>query len=63
VALDPFAGAGTTLAVAFGHGRSAIGIDLDHRNAALARARVGMWLEVTRDPAVAGNGEAGSEGA
>lgn len=46
VVLDPFAGSGTTLAVATGHGRDAIGIDLDSRNADLARERVGMWLEV-----------------
>jgi site-specific DNA-methyltransferase (adenine-specific) len=46
VVLDPFAGSGTTLAVAIGHGRSAIGIDLDRRNVELARERVGMWLEV-----------------
>lgn len=50
--LDPFAGSGTTLLVATGHGRSAIGIDLDARNADLARDRVGMWLEVeTHTPA------------
>lgn len=30
--LDPFAGTGTTLAVADVHGRDAIGIDFDHRN-------------------------------
>ena len=30
--LDPFAGTGTTLAVADLHGRDAIGIDIDHRN-------------------------------
>lgn len=46
VVLDPFAGSGTTLAVAVGHGRDAIGIDLDSRNADLARERVGMFLEV-----------------
>ncbi len=46
VVLDPFAGSGTTLAVAFGYGRDAIGIDIDARNADLARERVGMWLEV-----------------
>jgi DNA modification methylase len=46
VVLDPFAGSGTTLAVATGHGRDAIGIDLDERNADLARERVGMWLAV-----------------
>lgn len=47
VVLDPFAGSGTTLAVATGHGRDAIGIDLDSRNADLARQRVGMFLGVT----------------
>jgi hypothetical protein len=46
--LDPFAGSGTTLAVAQGHGHDAIGIDLDERNAELATDRVGpMFLEVT----------------
>lgn len=45
--LDPFAGTGTTLAVAHGHGRDAIGIDIDERNAELARERVGpLFLEV-----------------
>jgi hypothetical protein len=45
--LDPFAGTGTTLAVAHGHGRDAIGIDLDERNAELARDRVGpLFLDV-----------------
>ena len=39
--LDPFGGSGTTLAVATGHGRDALGIDLDHRNADLARDRIG----------------------
>lgn len=42
--LDPFAGSGTTLAVATGHGRDAIGIDIDERNLDLARQRVGMFL-------------------
>ncbi len=46
VVLDPFAGSGTTLAVATGHGRHAIGIDLDGRNAVLAEQRVGMFLTV-----------------
>ena len=46
IVLDPFAGSGTTLMVATGHGRDAIGIDLDIRNADLARDRVGMFLEV-----------------
>ena len=49
IVLDPFAGSGTTLAVAVGHGRDAIGIDLDERNAELARERVGMFLEVEYD--------------
>lgn len=48
--LDIFAGSGTTLAVATGHGRDAIGIDLDRRNADLARERIGMFLtDVTVD--------------
>ena len=46
--LDPFAGTGTTLAVAHGHGRDAIGIDIDSRSAELARDRVGpLFLEVS----------------
>ncbi len=44
--LDPFAGSGTTLEVATGHGRDAIGIDLDPRNYDLARSRIGMFLEM-----------------
>jgi len=44
VVLDPFAGSGTTLAVATGHGRDAIGIDIDSANADLALERVGMFL-------------------
>jgi site-specific DNA-methyltransferase (adenine-specific) len=47
IVLDPFAGSGTTLMVATGHGRDAIGIDLDERNAALASERCGMFLKVT----------------
>jgi len=49
VVLDPFAGSGTTLMVATGHGRDAIGIDLDERNAVLARERVGMLLDVEEE--------------
>lgn len=45
IVLDPFAGSGTTLVVATGYGRDAIGIDMDERNVHLARERVGMWLE------------------
>jgi DNA methylase len=40
VVLDPFAGTGTTLAVADLHGRDAIGIDLDTRNRDLYPARL-----------------------
>ena len=46
VVLDPFAGSGTTLEAAQIVGRDAIGIDLDERNADLARERCGMFLEV-----------------
>lgn len=47
IVLDPFAGSGTTLKIATGHGREAIGIDLDHRNATLAEERVGpMFLTI-----------------
>lgn len=44
--LDPFGGSGTTAAVATGLGRDCILIDLDSRNVALARDRIGMFLEV-----------------
>jgi DNA modification methylase len=40
VVLDPFAGTGTTLAVADLHGRDAIGIDIDARNRDLYPARL-----------------------
>jgi DNA modification methylase len=46
VVLDPFAGSGTTLEAALTVGRHAIGIDLDGRNADLARERCGMFLTV-----------------
>jgi site-specific DNA-methyltransferase (adenine-specific) len=47
VVLDPFAGSGTTLMVATGRSRDAIGLDLDERNAELATDRVGpMFLTV-----------------
>ena len=46
VILDPYAGTGTTLQVASGHGFSSIGIDLDERNTVLAEKRIGMFLEM-----------------
>jgi hypothetical protein len=46
IVLDPFAGSGTTLDAAQAVGRHAIGIDLDPRNADLARDRVGLFLEI-----------------
>ena len=51
VVLDPFAGSGTTLSVASGHGRDSIGIDLDERNGDLARERIGMFVTVEYPPA------------
>ncbi len=44
IVYDPFAGTGTTLSVATGMGRDAIGADLDPRNADLALERVGPLL-------------------
>lgn len=46
VVFDPFVGSGTTLLVATGNDRDAIGVDLDPRNAQLARERCGMFLTV-----------------
>jgi hypothetical protein len=46
IVLDPFAGSGTTLAVAEGLARDSVGIDLDARNADLAARRCGMFLTV-----------------
>lgn len=60
IVLDPFCGSGTTLAVAVGHGRDAIGIDIDERNADLACQRVGMFLTVEH---LAGVGDAVLAGA
>ena len=44
--LDPFVGSGTTLAVASGMARDAVGIDIDERNAWLAQERVGVFLTI-----------------
>ena len=45
--LDCFGGTGTTGLVAHGHGRDAILIDIDSRNAELARDRIGpLFLEI-----------------
>lgn len=46
IVLDPFGGSGTTGMVATGLGRDAILIDLDARNADLARERIGMFVEI-----------------
>ena len=46
IVLDPFGGSGTTGVVAVGLGRDAILVDIDDRNAELARERIGMFLEV-----------------
>lgn len=48
--LDPFAGSGTTGAVATGMGLDCLLIDIDERNADLARDRIGMFLEVDDRP-------------
>jgi len=52
VVLDPFGGSGTVGAVATGHGRDAILIDLDERNADLAAQRIGMFctIETLKQP-------------
>jgi SAM-dependent methyltransferase len=50
VVLDPFAGSGTTGAVATGLGLDAVLIDIDERNVELARERIGMFLDVELDP-------------
>ena len=46
VVLDPFAGSGVTVAAAQGVGRIGIGVDLDIRNAELAREKIGMFLDI-----------------
>jgi DNA modification methylase len=51
--LDPFAGSGTTLAVAMEHGRDAIGIELNAEYIDLARRRLGEAKEAAGLRAVA----------
>lgn len=46
IVFDPFVGSGTTLMVATGNDRDAIGIDLDARNADLAVERLGMFVTI-----------------
>lgn len=46
VVLDPFGGSGTVGAVAYGHNRSAILIDIDERNVTLTDQRIGLFLTV-----------------
>ena len=57
IALDPFAGAGTTCLVAKEHGRRFIGIDLNEKYVAMAQKRLGLTVdkpEHVRDDADAG---------
>ena len=57
IALDPFAGAGTTALVAKRHGRRFVGIDLNEEYVAMAQKRLGLTVdnpEYVRDNADAG---------
>jgi site-specific DNA-methyltransferase (cytosine-N4-specific) len=54
ITFDPFVGSGTTLAATQDLGRDGIGIDIDPRNADLARERCGMFLEVAEHTHPAG---------
>jgi DNA modification methylase len=45
IALDPFAGAGTTCLVAKDHGRRFIGVDLNAEYVAMAQKRLGLTVE------------------
>lgn len=59
IALDPFAGAGTTCLVAKEHARRFIGIDLNPEYVAMAQQRLGLTVEnpeYVRDDAEAGLG-------
>ena len=59
IALDPFAGAGTTCLVAKEHGRRFIGIDLNEKYVAMAQKRLG--LTVDKPEHVRDDGDAGLE--
>jgi site-specific DNA-methyltransferase (adenine-specific) len=50
VVLDPFAGSGTTGQVATRLGRAAVLIDIDSRNADLARERIGLFFDESTTP-------------
>ena len=57
IALDPFAGAGTTALVAKEHGRRFVGIDLNEEYVSMAQKRLGLTVdnpEYVRDDAEAG---------
>ena len=57
IALDPFAGAGTTCLVAKRHGRRFVGIDLNEEYVAMAQKRLGLTVdhpEYVREDAEAG---------
>ena len=45
IALDPFAGAGTTALVAKNHGRRFVGIDLNEEYVAMAQKRLGLTVD------------------
>lgn len=49
VVLDPFAGSGTTLLVALGHGRHALGIDLSREYVEMTRRRLGLFAPTAEE--------------
>jgi DNA modification methylase len=50
VVLDPFAGSGTTLLAALGHGRHAVGIDLNREYIEMIRRRLGLFAPAEETP-------------